>query len=150
MPNGSPVEAFGELAFLRVISRDRCVITVEYRTVEHKPCVSAATNNSNDDDDDDDAVQLVTLGDSLRPINSTAMTEISVQLVNATGGGGDDGGGQSTAMTAADLRAGITVMLRLANIYSSRRRSLILEQSTMRVSFHRFTRALSLFITLLS
>ena len=125
------------------------MITVEYRTVEHKPCVSAATNNSNDDDDDDDAVQLVTLGDSLRPINSTAMTEISVQLVNATGGGGD-GDGQSTAMTAADLRAGITVMLRLANIYSSRRRSLILEQSTMRVSFHRFTRALSLFITLLS
>ena len=75
--------------------------------------------------------QAKLLNDSLGPINSSVITSITEQLVNITAVGS---GGEPTVMSAAELSASIEVMLRVALVYSFRRRSLILHQSTMDVS----------------
>ena len=78
--------------------------------------------------------QVGELDDRLSPIDPPwLITSISLQLMNATGVSRKDGP-TSTALTAADLRASIDVLLRLAQLYRVRRRSLVLEPSAMDVS----------------
>jgi len=58
-----------------------------------------------------------------------------VQLANATrpphGGGG---GGSGRAMSARELSANVGLVMKLARLYITRRRSLVLQQSAMNVS----------------
>ena len=75
--------------------------------------------------------QLEKLLDNLRPVNSSEIQPLLVELVNATGRRGLD---EPRAMTAKDLSANVRFMTKLAHLYNIRRRSLILQQSAMNVS----------------
>ena len=73
--------------------------------------------------------QLRSLDVSLRPVNASEIRSIFEQLVNIT-----SVHRVREAISPADLSASIDLILRVANIYRTRRRSLILQPSTMQVS----------------
>jgi len=79
--------------------------------------------------------QLDDLVGSLLPINSSSLRPLLLELSDATRPHhGRNDSGRRRAMTARELRTNVGLVMKLARLYITRSRSLVLQPSAMNVS----------------